>query len=296
MTANNKMIVYATGLSGMIGSRFAELCAQKVEFVNLDLATGVDITKPDQIEEVLKKTTNSMVIHLAAFTDVSRAYQETGNKQGMVYQVNVVGTRNIAAACKKFGHYLIHISTDFVFDGTKQEAYTEADQPHPIEWYGQTKFWAEEEVQKSGANAVICRTAFPFRARFDAKKDLVRSILSQLETNTLHPMFSDQIITPTFIDDLCVVMKVFSEKRPKGIYHCVGSTSLSPFELAQKIAAVFEIKADIKSISFQDFLKTDPRPRQQYLKLSNTKLKQDLGITMRTIDEALQVLKEQING
>lgn len=291
----NKKVVYGTGLSGMIGTRFTELCGQKVDFINLDLSTGVDITKPDQIEEVLKTNPNSIVIHMAAFTDVSRAYQETGNKQGIVYQVNVVGTRNIAAACKKYGHYLIHISTDFVFDGNKQEAYTEADQPHPIEWYGQTKFWAEQEVEKSGANAVIARTAFPFRARFDQKKDLVRSILSQLETNSLHPMFSDQIITPTFIDDLCQVFKTFSEKKPNGIYHCVGSTSLSPFELAQKIAQVFAIKADIKEGSFKEF-KTDPRPRQQYLKISNAKLKQDFGIQMKTIDEALQVLKEQING
>jgi dTDP-4-dehydrorhamnose reductase len=294
MDANNKMIVYGTGLSGMIGSRFTELCGQKAEFINLDLATGVDITKPDQIEEVLKTHPNSLAIHMAAFTDVSKAYQETGNKQGLVYQVNVVGTRNIAAACKKFGHYLIHISTDFVFDGGKQEAYTEADQPRPIEWYGQTKFWAEQEVEQSGCKHVIARTAFPFRARFDQKQDLVRTILAQLETNTLHPMFSDQIITPTFIDDLCQVFKAFSEKQPTGIYHCVGSTSLSPFELAKKIAQVFAIKADIKEGSFQEFLKTDPRPRQQYLKLSNEKLFKDFGIKMKTIDEALVALKQQI--
>jgi len=69
---------------------------------------------------------------------------------------------------------------------------------------------------------------------------------------------------------------------------------LSPYELAQKIAAVFEIKAEIKPGSFQEFLKTDPRPRQQFLKLSNLKLKQDFGIKMKTIDEALETLKNQL--
>ncbi len=296
MDKNKKPVVLGTGLSGMIGSRLMELCGQKAEFVNLDLATGVDITKPDQVEEVFAKHKDATVIHLAAFTDVSKAYQESGNKQGMVYQVNVLGTKTIAEACKKYNHYLIHISTDFVFDGQKQTPYAESDQPHPIEWYGQTKLLAEDEVTRSGCLSVIARTAFPFRAKFNLKQDLVRKILDQLKTNSLPPMFTDQIITPTFIDDLCQVFKTFMEKQATGIYHCVGSTYLSPYELAQKIAAVFAIKTEIKPGSFKEFLKTDPRPRQQFLKLSNAKLKQDFGIEMRTIDEALAVFKQQING
>jgi len=214
----------------------------------------------------------------------------------MVYQVNALGTKNIAEACHKYGHYLIHISTDFIFDGINPPAggYSESDQPHPIEWYGQTKLLAEDEVTRSGCRSVIIRTAFPFRAKFNLKQDLVRSILSKLKTNSLHPMFSDQIITPTFIDDLCQVFKTFITKQPNGIYHCVGSTFLSPLELAQKIATVFEIKADIKPISFKEYLAKDPRPRQQFLKISNAKLKHDFGIKMKTIDEALRELKSQL--
>lgn len=290
----NKPVILGTGLSGMIGSRFSEMFAKEFEFVNLDLATGVDITRMDQIEEVLKKYQPATVVHLAAFTDVSKAYQESGNKQGAVFQVNALGTQNIAEACKKYNHYLIHISTDFVFDGIKPTAYSESDQPHPIEWYGQTKLLAEDEVTRSGCRNVIVRTAFPFRAKFEPKLDLVRKILDQLKTNSLPPMFTDQIITPTFIDDLCRVFRMFMDKKPTGIYHCVGSTSLSPFELAQKIAAVFAIKAEIKPGSFQECLKTDPRPRQQFLKLSNLKLKTDFGIAMKTIDEALQEIKNQL--
>ena len=84
------------------------------------------------------------------------------------------------------------------------------------------------------------------------------------------------------------------DKKPTGIYHCVGSTSLSPYELAQKIAAVFAIKAEIKPISFKEYLVKAPRPRQQFLKISNAKLNHDFGIKMKTIDEALQVLKFQL--
>ena len=291
-----KITIIGSGLSGMVGSRFTEMFASDFKFINLDLTNHIDITNPAQIDQTLSQQLSTIVIHLAAFTDVSQAYQETGSKQGKVYQVNVLGTQNIANACHKYNHYLIHISTDFVFDGKNppDNGYTEEDQPHPIEWYGQTKLWAEQKVIDSGCQHIIARLAFPFRSHFPPKLDLVRNILEKLKTNSLHPMFTDQIITPTFIDNICQALKVFIVKKPQGIYHLVGSTFLSPFELAKKIAAIFDIKADIKSISFKEYLKTDPRPRQQYLRLSNAKLKKDLGITMKTIDEALLILKDQV--
>jgi len=293
--------IIGTGLSGMVGSRLVELFSDKYRFINLDLTTNIDITDAVAVNQALSQHQPASpadgpttVIHLAAFTDVSKAYEEKDNKQGMVYQVNTEGTRNIAQACQKYGHYLIHISTDFVFDGEKETPYTEADKPNPIEWYGQTKFWAEQAVQKSNCQHVIVRIAFPFRSHFPQKLDLVRNILQKLKTNSLYPMFTDQIITPTFIDDICQALHVFINKKPTGIYHLVGSTSLSPYQLAQKINQVFNLKADIKPSSFKDFIKQNPRPRQQFLKISNQKLKTDLNITMKGIDSVLKVLKDQV--
>lgn len=292
----NKPTILGTGLSGMIGSRLVEMFGSEFNFVNLDLATGVDITDTESVNQVLGKYKSTAVIHFAAFTDVSRAYEENGNKEGMVYRVNVLGTQNIAEACRQYNHYLIHISTDFVFDGIKPKpgGYTETDESRPIEWYGQTKLWAEAEVIKSGCQFVIARLAFPFRAKFTLKPDLVRNILERLKNNSLHPMFNDQIITPTFVDDICGVLRIFIDKKPTGIYHVVGSTSLTPYDLALKIAFIFNLQAEIKPGSFKDFLKTDPRPRLQYSRMSNLKLKQDLGIEMKDIDEALQILKSQL--
>ena len=296
--AQDKPVIIGSGLSGMIGSRFTQVYANDFTFMNLDLTTGVDITEAKQVETALSKYQNATVIHLAAFTDVSKAFDQNGDKNGSVYKVNVIGTQNIANAAKKFGHFLIHISTDFVFDGVNppEGGYTETDTPKPIEWYGQTKLWAEQEVQKSGANHVIVRTAFPYRAKFAGKLDLIRNMLEKLKTNSLYPMFTDQIITPTFIDDLSAAFKTIIDKKPNGIFHAVGSSSLSPYEIAQKIASAFEIKADIKSGSFKDFMVKDSRLRQQYLKISNAKLKQELGVSMKTLDEALKILKDQGAG
>ena len=289
-----KPTIIGTGLSGMVGSRFVELFSSKFAFVNLDLTTNIDITDPGQLDSSLSQHQPTTVIHFAAFTDVSKAYEQTDNKAGLVYQVNTLGTQNIAQACQKHGHYLIHISTDFVFDGQKKTPYLETDQPNPIEWYGQTKLWAEEAVQKSGCQSVIARLAFPFRAHYPQKLDLIRNIIAKLKDNDLHPMFNDQIITPTFIDDICQALNIFINKKPTGIYHLVGSTPLSPYQLAQKVTQAFNFKTNIESGSFKDYLEKDPRPRQQYLTISNQKLKQDLNISMKDIDSALKTLRQQV--
>ena len=290
-----KPTIIGTGLSGMVGSRFTQTFKDKYNFSNLDLTVNVDITNQKQVDQALSKVKPTTVIHLAAFTDVSKAFEQNGDKKGLVYKVNTLGTRNIAKACKKHNHYLIHVSTDFVFDGQKNDFYTEEDQPKPIEWYGQTKLWAEQEVVNSGCQHVITRLAFPFRSRFPGKLDLVRTMIEKLKTNSLYPMFNDQIITPTFIDDISQVFEIFIQKNPSGIYHLAGSTPISPFDLAKKISTVFDIKADIKPGSFKEYLKKDPRPRQQYSKISNDKLNQDFGFKMSTIDQALAILKKQLS-
>ena len=291
----NKKTIIGTGLSGMVGSRLVELFKDKYEFINLDLTTNVDITDLSQVDNALLKHQSTTVIHLAAFTDVSKAYEQNQDKDGLVYKVNTLGTKNIAQSCKKHKHHLIHISTDFVFDGSKETLYTEKDKPNPIEWYGQTKYWAEQEVAKSNCQHTITRLAFPFRSHFPGKLDLVRNILEKLKTNSLYPMFSDQIITPTFTDDICKVLDIFIQKKPTGIYHVTGSTPISPYDLVKKIAITFGLKADIKKGSFKEYLKKDPRPRQQFLKISNQKLKTDFNFSMSTIDQALVVLKNQIS-
>jgi dTDP-4-dehydrorhamnose reductase len=292
-----KLKIIGTGLSGLVGSRIVELLADKYDFLDLSLETGVDLTQLDQVKERVKGSEAEVVIHLAAFTDVDRAWEQQGDKNGSCYQVNVIGTRNIAQLCAQHKKYLIHISTDYVFDGKNPPigGYTEEDKPSPIEWYGQTKLWAEEAVEDSGAKFSIARIAFPFRAKFKPKKDLVRKIIEGFKKDSLPPMFVDQRITPTFIDDLAQALDVFIQKKPTGIYHLVGSTILSPYGLTGVIAEVFGFdKKIIKQGSLAKFQKTASRPRGFNMGLSNQKVQKELGIKMKTIKEALQLIKEQV--
>jgi len=297
------MIIIGTGLSGLVGSRIVELLQKKHLFTDFSLDSGVDITDFNQLKKAFQENQEAeIVLHLAAFTDVDTAYQQKDDKNGLCYRVNVLGTKNIARLCKETGKYLIHISTDFVFSGRKKTAYTEDDTPDPIEWYGQTKYWAEEEVKNSGSDNTILRIAFPYKAEAGPKQleprvklDLVRKIKQKLEKEEKIPAFTDQIITPTFIDDIAGGVRVVAERKPKGIYHLVGSNSLSPFELAQKIADTFRLsKKLIEKESLKGYLVQNKRPRQIRMELSNKKIYEKLGIKMKTVDQALQLIKEQL--
>ena len=242
--------------------------------------------------------------NMAAFTDVTAAHEQDGNKEGSCYRVNVLGTKNIVRACQELDKHLIHISTDFVFDGKNPPAggYTEKDRPNPIEWYGKTKLLAEEAVQENLENWTILRLAFPYKAKRSrpelepkVKPDLVRKIKGRLEEREELRMFSDQVITPTFIDDVAVVMDYVFCNRPRGIYHMVGSTPISPFDLARKVAETFDLdKGLVKQTSLVEFMKTNSRPRQQKMALSNRKLSQEFGIKMKTVDEGLSEIKKQL--
>lgn len=293
-------LILGTGLSGLVGSRIVELLSDKYEFVNLDLTSGIDITKPEEIEQKISSSKTKHLIHLAAFTDVSRAWEQRNEgEESLCYKVNVVGTKNIAEACQKHNKYLIHFSTDFVFDGKKTSPYTEEDKPHPIEWYGQTKLWAEEEVKNSGCYYTILRIAFPFKAKESSsdlepnpKLDLVRKIKSKLQEGEGLRIFFDQIITPTLIDDIAKVVDYCIQNNPIGTYHCVDSSQISPYDLASIIAQTYNLdKTLVKKTSIKEANQPGLRPRQVYMGLSNKKLQDNFGIEMRDIKETFKISK-----
>ncbi len=294
-------IILGTGLSGLVGSRIVELLSNKYKFVNIDLTTGVDITDLHQVEQKIYYSKSDILIHLAAYTDVSKAWEQKNDKNGLCYKVNVIGAKNIAQVCQKTHKYLIHFSTDFVFDGKNTPAggYTERDKPHPIEWYGQTKLWAENEVLNSGCKNIILRIAFPFKgssaSRFlepKPKIDLVRNIKSKLENGEEIKMFFDQIITPTYIDDIAKVIDYCFENQPQGLYHCVGSSSLSPYDLAFLIADNWQLDKNlIKKTTVKEFNQLGLRPRQVNMAISNKKIEKKFGIKMSSLKEALVKIK-----
>lgn len=224
-----------------------------------------------------------IVLHLAAKADVDGCEKDKPlGEEGPAYKINVDGAKNVVAACKDGNKKIIYISTDFVFDGesTPEEGYTEEDTPHPINWYGETKYRGEEIVKNSGVPYLIVRIGYPFRKSFEQKKDFVRAMLGRLQNNQPIVGVTDHIMTPTYIDDIGFALDKLIQTGSEGIYHVAGSQSLSPYDAAVLIAEKFGCdKSLIGKTTRADFFK-DKAPRPNNLTMSNKKVS-SLGVKMR---------------
>ena len=290
--------VIALGLSGLVGSRISELLAEKYELVSLTTSSGVDITKPESLTVIKEYRDANFVLHLAAKTDVDgcESDKELGD-QGEAWKVNAWGTSNVAEICRETGKKIIYVSTDFVFDGEKPEGdyYTEEDTPNPTNWYAVTKYEGEKTVEKSGADYLILRIAYPYRAKFAIRKDFARSIKERLENNQSVKTVTNHIFCPTFIDDLAGVIDKLIENDLSGIYHAVGASSISPLDACYLIADVFGLNRSlILKTTREEFFK-DRAFRPFNLSLSNGKIEK-LGVIMRPFDEGLSEIRKQLNS
>ena len=289
--------ILGTGLSGLVGSRVVELLG-KPSFSDASLATGIDILNYIQLENFFQRHPDTdTVLHMAAFTDTNVAWDEKNNKNGLCWRLNAEGTCNIVNLCQKYSKYLIFISTDYVFDGSKKEPYIETDIPKPLDWYGKTKLEAEKLIGDSGLTASIARISYPFRASFPQKIDLTRKILWKLQKGETVNLFSDQTTTPTFIDDIAFGLERLIEKKPSGIFHLVASSYQTVYEMGLCIAQVFNLDSSlVKPTSLRKYLKTPGiRPFAINGMISNVYTKKALGIEMKDYTAGLVELKKQMS-
>jgi dTDP-4-dehydrorhamnose reductase len=292
-----KTSILGTGLSGMVGTRVVELLSTEFDFIDLSYATGIDITNYDQVLSKFEKTSAETVLHMAAKTDVDGCEDEKIlGEEGPAWMINVVGTENIVAAAKKTGKRVIYISTDFVFNGTK-EFYTEEDEPDPINWYSITKYEGEKLVSESGLSFAIARLAYPYRAVCSLKADFVRRMLEKAKKGEKLFGLTDHVFTPTFIDDIADSLRFIFNKKIEGIYHVVGSNSLTPYKAVQQILDTFELKAEIIPVKREEFFK-DRAYRPFQLALKNDKIT-GFGINLLEFPLGLAEMKRQmefVNG
>jgi dTDP-4-dehydrorhamnose reductase len=283
--------ILATGMSGLVGTRVNELLSDEFDIEDLSLATGVDITNYESLENRINNSNAKIIIHMAAKTDVDSCEDEKIlNENSQCWQVNVVATENISYIANKRGMKVIYISTDFVFDGIKK-FYNEEDKPNPVNWYGFTKFEGENKVKEHTEEYVILRISYPYRANFSLKRDFVRRLLEKMVKKEKIYGLTDHIITPTFIDDIAQAIKTIIQKKVKGIYHVVGSQSLSVYDCIGKIASVFGQKPIIIPVKREEYFK-EKAFRPFNLTMKNDKITK-LGCKMKTLDDGLFVIKTQ---
>ncbi|HPS40815.1 MAG TPA: SDR family oxidoreductase [Candidatus Woesebacteria bacterium] len=286
----SKIPLIGTGLNGLVGSKFVTDFSNRYDFDNLDLRNSIrpiDITDEKQVLAVLSRSKAKFVVHMAAFTDVTAAWKQTNDQNGLCYLVNVRGTQNLVKACDKTGKHLIHLSTAYVFDGLKKEMYLETDPTNPIEWYGKTKALAEEIIISSNINWTILRIDQPFRNDPFPKIDTLHRIIEGISSGQLYPQFSDHFFGPTYINDLAKIIDLIIRQKITGLYHATSGESWSDFTFAQLINEHFGFNFDLKEGSLAKYLATNNRPYQKNTALNTDQIKKHLDFKLKTVKQAI---------
>lgn len=289
-----KILIF--GGSGLVGSKFIELFNQ-VSDIKYPSISDVDILNYESIANMAQEYNPDTVINFAAYTAVEEAEKQKDDKNGICYLINAIGAKNVAGVCKDLGKHLIHISTEYVFDGTKNDnSYTEEDKPQPINWYGQTKYFGEQFVLESGCDLSLVRISMPFSAFYELKKDVGRFFLEQLKAGNEITAVEDQRITPTLVSDIANGLKVFVDLKRIGIYHVCSKTSTTPFEFAKLIAEAFGLnKSLVKPISLDEYNKNKKAKLLRYSWLNPSKFEEEFGEkVLHTIEEGVRLFKLEI--
>lgn len=223
------MKILITGASGLVGSRFVELYPNLSDLLTPDL-DEFDLMNPG---EYLIKNNPDVVLNFAAYTNVSEAEKQKGDTSGPCWQINVEGTRNLVSTLPA-NTRLIHISTDMVFSGSPVDPgpYSVDHEPstnnHELTWYGYTKAEAERVV---GNRGTIVRLIYPVRAKYSAKLDFLRKPLDLFNQNKLYPLFIDQQISITYIDEACFALQKIIDQNLSGTFHMSCPDTTTPYEI-----------------------------------------------------------------
>lgn len=289
------MKILVTGGNGLVGSHFIKHYSDVLS----PSANELDITDKKSIENFFNKHTPEVIIHFAAFTDVTTAEEERKNKNAPCWIVNVEGTANLIKAANK-SSYFIYVSTDTVFSGLKndpgpyEEYHPTEEDPTRLSWYGWTKNQAEKLVTENLKNTAILRISNPSRAKYAPRLDYVRKILKLYDTGKLYPMFNDQFLTLTYINEVTETLKMLLAKRPIGIFHTSSANVFTPYKLANYlIEKARGIKNAVEPISIENFLKDNPARYPQYSGLKVEKTQKILDLKFLRWEETIEILAKQ---
>lgn len=255
------MKVLVTGANGMLGQDLCPVFEDAGAFIIETDANTLDITDKETVDKVLNDIHPDLVVHCAAYTNVDKAEDDLKTAR----LINSKGTENIAKACGKLGITLVYISTDYVFDGTKNDPYMPDDKPNPLNNYGLTKLEGENAVKKYCEKYYIARTSWLYGHH---GKNFVETMLSLADRPEIK-VVDDQIGCPTWTVELANgILKLLS--KPYGTYHVCGSGFVSWFGFAKEIFERSGLKVNLLPCKTDEF----PRPakRPHYSVMENNSL------------------------
>ncbi len=252
------MKILITGSNGMLGHDLQEVLKDKHELI-LTTSKTLDITDKDNTIKCIKENKPDVVINSAAYTDVDGC--ETN--QDLAYAVNGEGVRNLALACKEVDCPLVHVSTDYVFDGTARDPIEEDGEIGPISVYGKSKLVGEEAIQEILDKYFIVRTAWLYGIN---GKNFPKTMLELAENHPEITVVYDEVGTPTYTPDLAYGISQLIETDLYGIYHLTNSGYCSWCEFAKYIFEVAEKDVNVIPVTAAEFSRPAPRPSYSVLK------------------------------
>jgi dTDP-4-dehydrorhamnose reductase len=250
---------------------------------------SIDITEKEELDKKLEQIQPDYIINTAAMTQVDDC--ETNKQACDILNVDVVKWMTRFASKSKI--YIIHLSTDFIFDG-KKGYYKETDKPNPLSYYGLSKLKSEQVLKDSKINFTILRTILVYGKVFDmSRSNIVLWVREMLEKNKEITIVDDQYRMPTYVEDLAMACKIAMDTKALGIYHISSNTLLSVYEIAQQIAETFDLNKNlIKPISTSTLNQKAPRPAKTGFDLSKTN--NELRFYPKSFKEDLQRFKESL--
>lgn len=262
----NKLRVLVTGVRGQLGYDVVkELARRGLEPVGVG-REEMDITDAVAVERVITEAKVQAVIHCAAYNAVDKAEEDVDNcRKG-----NVDGAQNIASVCKKLDIKMLYVSTDYVFDGSGNRAWTTEDMPNPLSVYAKSKYDAELAVQELLSKFFIVRISWAFGINGN---NFVKTMLRLAETRDSLSVVNDQIGSPTFTEDLAVLLVDMIQTEKYGIYHATNEGECSWYEFACEIFRVAGKKMTVMPVTTAEYGAKAARPLNS--RLSKDKLEEN---------------------
>ena len=283
------MNILVTGAGGQLGSEVKAIANDKHQYF-FETSATLDITSKQKVLSFVSTNKIDIIINCAAYTAVDKAE----NEEQLAFNVNEKAVENLVVACENFQAKLIHISTDYVFDGSQNTPYKESDEVKPLGVYGQSKRKGEEVVLNSTIDALIIRTSWVYS--FFGNNFVKTMMRLGQERENLGVIF-DQVGTPTYAKDLaefCMYLINQDFSKVGSIYHFSNEGVISWYDFAKAIMEIAHIDCDIKPIETYQY--PTPAKRPQYSVLNKSKLKEDFNYKIPywkdSLKECIQLLKK----
>lgn len=275
-----------TGAEGQLAKSFQKILSKKRLKFCAPPEEELDITDFEKVKETIHKLKPDIIINCAAYNSVDEA--ETNSS--IAFLVNSAAVENLAVTCKEADIFLVHYSSDYVFDGTKQDFYTEEDLTHPLNIYGESKLKGEEAIRKEFSKYLIFRLSWVFG---NGSQSFLYKIYQWSKKNRILRISSDEASIPTYTEDIVNLTLMSLEEGLTGLYHLTSKGYASRYELAKYFVNKMGLKSLVIPVPMSTFVTKAKRP--VFSCLSNEKISKALNITVPAWEKGVDRYVESVS-